>query len=283
MYIVKLNFRFFCIHIFYISVWIIFSSTVMIYLYGSRPYFSILKKMRFYTRQFRQFISTLQLLQERVICPLAAKCGYVKARLFENKLFSSDEYEALKEKVIAKAHCIFNEKVDNSVNDRKRKQLNIDSKMYGRFPALRQLEQALRHAFIESCGEKMFLEGTVVLALPGAKPQEPHCDYPFDLDNPLHFSCKITDEAKRALLRAKMHENARKSFFFFYALDENTTLTVLDPDGGLKIIDVEPGEAIIASGFLIHGGSGLIDFFLKIIINVFFFKFVYILSSCRLF
>jgi hypothetical protein len=176
--------------------------------------------------------------------------------LFEYNLFSADEYEALKKTVVAKAHCIFNEKVDNSVNDRKRKQLIIDSKLCNRFPGLQQLRQALRHAFTEISGEKLIMEGTLLLALPGAKPQDPHCDYPFDLNNTSHFICKETDEAKKEVLRAKMHENARQSFFFFYALDEKTTLTVLGPDGGFKIIDVEPGESIIASGFLVHGGSG---------------------------
>jgi 5-keto 4-deoxyuronate isomerase len=57
-------------------------------------------------------------------------------------------------------------------------------------------------------------------------------------------------------IRQLMHDNSRRSFVFFFALEEDTTLRILGHDGKIVTVKVKVGEALVASGFLIHSGDG---------------------------
>lgn len=203
-----------------------------------------------------QFIEQLRSLQQSVDDNLLyAKCGYVKAQLFQSPIFSADRFAKFKDYVMKKATVIFNETVDKHVNDAKRRQIPISNSLISQFCELRKLYDMMQTAFGE-LHPKLRYEGAVLLSLAGCAAQEAHCDYPFDLDDPLHFVVKERDEVKRNQLRTDMYNNSRSSFVFFFALEAATTITILGPDGEFIKVHLEVGEALIASGFVVHCGDG---------------------------
>jgi hypothetical protein len=120
---------------------------------------------------------------------------------------------------------------------------------------LRVLDHTIKQAFGQVCGNLIFT-GVVLLSLAGCAIQELHCDYPYNLDDPRHFIVHESDEAKRMKIRQQMHDNSRRSFVFFFALEEDTTLRILGHDGKIVTVKVKVGEALVASGFVIHSGDG---------------------------
>jgi hypothetical protein len=186
---------------------------------------------------------------------LYAKCGYVKAQLFNSPLFEPPRFAKLKEVVKSKASRIFNESInDRHNNDFKRRQCPIPE-LLCQFREFRQLDKMMKQAFGQVC-DNLIYNGVVLLSLAGCAVQEEHCDYPYDLDDPRHFIVHESDEAKRNQIRKEMYDNSRRSFVFFFALEEATTIRILGPDGMFITVHVKVGEALIASGFLIHSGNG---------------------------
>jgi len=204
-----------------------------------------------------QFVEKLRGLQQLVNeNELYAKCGYIKAQLFNSPILSPPRLAKLKKVVESEAMSIFNESIhDRYLNDLKRRQTPISELCYS-FSELRRLDKRIKQAFSQVCGEKLIYNGVVLLSLAGCAVQELHCDYPYNLDDPRHFIVHESDEAKRMKIRQQMHDNSRRSFVFFFALEEDTTLRILGHDGKIVTVKVKVGEALVASGFLIHSGDG---------------------------
>jgi hypothetical protein len=206
---------------------------------------------------------------------LYAKCGYVKAQLFSSPILTAARFAKLKKVVERKAKLIFNESIHvRGVNDLKRRQTPISELCYS-FSELRQLDKRIKQAFGQVCGEKLIYNGVVLFSLAGCAVQELHCDYPYNLDDPRHFIVHGSDLAKRMEIRQQMYDNSRRSFVFFFALEEATTIRILGPDGMFITVHLKVGEALIASGFLIHSGNGK-----SVLMFYFFFRCLIILDYC---
>jgi hypothetical protein len=204
-----------------------------------------------------QFVEKLrglqQLVNENI---LYAKCGYIKAQLFNSPILSPPRFAKLKKVVESKATLIFNESIhDRYHNDYKRRQTPISELFYS-FRELRQLDDTMKQAFSQVCDKELIYNGVVLLSLAGCAVQELHCDFPYDLDHPGHFVVHGSNLAKRMKIRQQMYDNSRWSFVFFFALEEDTTIRILGHDGKIVIVKLKVGEALVASGFLIHSGDG---------------------------
>ena len=204
---------------------------------------------------YTEFLEKVRLLQQKADDDMCAKCGYVKAQLFSKSLFTPARYAKFTEAILKKATPIFNQTTSLELNDDKRRQFELCGNLFKQFPELRRLDNIIRKGFGKLCG-KLILEGHVLLSLAGCAVQEPHCDYPFDLSNSSHFLVRESDKVKRELIRAEMYQNSRRSFVFFYAFESDTSLLILDPSGVMRTVHVQKGEALIASGFVIHAGNG---------------------------